>query len=59
MVGSGFFIFYKALEHALTLTASMRFFDWHPCQTTYFFSAAKKSKQKKPLAKLCSSSNYL
>jgi hypothetical protein len=26
---------------------------------TYFFSAGKKSKQKSPLARLCSSSNYL
>jgi hypothetical protein len=25
-------------------------FDWHPCQTTYFFAAAPKSKQKEPLA---------
>jgi hypothetical protein len=52
------FINLKDLKHALTLTASMRFFDCHPCQTTYFLPTAAKSKQKIPLAKLCTSSNY-
>jgi len=52
------FIILKDLKHALTLTASLRFFDCHPCQTTYFLPTAAKSKQKMPLAKLCSSSNY-
>jgi hypothetical protein len=37
------------LKHALTLTASMRFFNWHPCQMTYFLPTAAKSKQKGPL----------
>jgi hypothetical protein len=30
----------------LRLSAAMQFFDWHPCQTTYFFAAAPKSKHK-------------
>jgi hypothetical protein len=34
-------------------------FSQNPFCATYFFAAAKKSRQKKPLAKLCSSSNYL
>jgi hypothetical protein len=33
-----------------THTASMPFFKKHPCFTTYFFAAAKKSRQKRPLA---------
>jgi hypothetical protein len=36
--------------YALRLPASMQFFDWHPCQTTYFLPTAAKSKQKGPLA---------
>jgi hypothetical protein len=36
-------------HYALTLTASMQLFIWHPSQMTYFFSAGKKSKQKSPL----------
>jgi hypothetical protein len=45
----------KACANAYRLHAV---FDWHPCQTTYFLPTAAKSKQKGPLAKLCSSSNY-
>jgi hypothetical protein len=34
-------------------------FSQNPFCATYFFSTGKKSKQKSPLAKLCSSSNDL
>jgi hypothetical protein len=51
-------IYYKTLKHELPLTASMRFTIYNPCQTTCFLPTAAKSKQKGPLAKLCSSSNY-
>jgi hypothetical protein len=44
-------------KHALTLTASMRFSIGIPAKRLIFPTAAK-SKQKGPLAKLCSSSNY-
>jgi hypothetical protein len=33
-------------HYALTLTASMQLFNWHPCQMTYFFSAGKKVSKK-------------
>jgi len=46
-------------KHALRAPASMPFFKPHPCCLTYFLPTAAKSKQKGPLAKLCSSSNYL
>jgi hypothetical protein len=37
----------------------LMFFSQNPFCATYFLSTATKSKQKGPLAKLCSSSNYL
>ena len=40
------------------LLPSLAFFTQHPCCTTYFLPTAAKSKQKMPLAKICSSSNY-
>jgi hypothetical protein len=56
-------VFIKTKKHALAITAlprgvRMAFFKQHPCCTTYFLPSAAKSKQKMPLAKLCSSSNY-
>tara|TARA_R110000737_G_scaffold272710_1_gene279650 strand:- start:301 stop:540 length:240 start_codon:yes stop_codon:yes gene_type:complete len=49
----------KKQKHSLALTAIHGFFSQDPCCTTYFLPTAAKSKQKMPIAKLCSSSNYL